>query len=204
MTRQSIAVMASGRGTNLAAILEAANNGKCPVDVRVVLSNKVDAPALQIARDAGVDTILFINPKDYPDRVAYDQACSKVIESHQCDWVVLAGYMRILSSGFVSHFENRLINIHPALLPSFTGADGVADALAYGVKFSGCTVHLVHEEVDAGPILAQASVPVLNDDSVESLHQRIQKEEYTLYPNTLRRLVEEEFHLEGRRVIWHT
>jgi len=203
VTQQAIAVMVSGRGTNLAAILEAANNGQCPVDVRVVISNKVDAPALQIARDAGVDTVLFINPKDYSDRSSYDQACANVIQQHQCDWVVLAGYMRILSPLFVSYFENRLINIHPALLPAFTGADGVGDALQYGVKYAGCTVHLVHEEVDAGPILAQASVPVLNHDTVESLHQRIHQEEYKLYPDTLRRLVEKGFSLDGRRVVWN-
>jgi len=195
--------MASGRGTNLAAILEAANNGQCPVDVRVVISNKVDAAALQIARDAGVDTVLFINPKDYSDRSSYDQACANVIQQHQCDWVVLAGYMRILSPLFVSYFENRLINIHPALLPAFTGADGVGDALKYGVKYAGCTVHLVYEEVDAGPILAQAAVPVLNHDTVESLHQRIHQEEYKLYPDTLRRLVEKGFSLNGRRVVWN-
>jgi len=204
MTCQAIAVMASGRGTNLAAILEAADKGNCPVDVRVVISNKVDAPALQIARDAGVNTVLFINPKDYPDRSSYDQACAKVIQQHHCQWVVLAGYMRILSSWFVSHFENRLINIHPSLLPSFIGANGVADALAYGVKYAGCTVHLVYEEVDAGPILAQAVVPVLNHDTVESLHQRIHQEEYKLYPETLRLLVEKGFHLDARKVVWNT
>jgi len=204
MTRHSIAVMASGRGTNLAAILDAANNGHCPVDVRVVLSNKVDAPALQIARDAGVETILFINPNDYTDRHSYDNACAQIIEQHSCDWIVLAGYMRILSPCFVSRFENRLINIHPALLPSFTGANGVADALAYGVKFSGCTVHLVHEEVDAGPILAQAVVAVEDHDSYESLIQRIHEAEHKLYPDTLRRLVEDGFYLEGRRVIWRS
>jgi len=204
VTRQSIAVMASGRGTNLAAILEAANNGKCPVDVRVVISNKVDAPALKIARDAGVDTVLFIDPKKYSDRSSYDQACIEVIQEQACHWVVLAGYMRILSSLFVAHFKHRLINIHPSLLPSFTGANGVADALTYGVKFSGCTVHLVSEQVDEGAILAQAVVPVMNDDTVESLHQRIHQKEYQLYPDTLRCLVEKGFRLDGRRVIWNS
>jgi len=201
--REKIAIMASGRGTNLAAILEAANNGECPVDVRVVISNKVDAPALQIARDAGVDTVLFINPKSYPDRSSYDQACVEEIRKHACYWVVLAGYMRILSPLFVHCFKNRLINIHPSLLPSFTGGNGVADALAYGVKLAGCTVHLVSEEVDAGSILAQAMVPVMDDDTIESLHQRIHQEEYRLYPDTLRRLVEKGFYLDGRRVIWN-
>ena len=204
MTKQAIAVMVSGRGTNLAAILEAARKGDCPVDVRVVISNKVDAPALRIARDAGVETTLFINPKDYPNRSAYDKACADVIEKAQCQWIVLAGYMRILSSFFVYYFSNRIINIHPSLLPAFAGADGVGDALAYGVKVAGCTVHLVNEEVDGGAILAQAVVPVLDDDTKESLHQRIQAEEYKLYPQTLSRMVEQGFSIQGRRIIWHT
>ena len=203
MTHQAIAVMVSGHGTNLAAILEAASKGTCPVDVRVVISNKVDAPALRIARDAGVETVLFINPKDYQDREAYDKACADVIEKHQCQWIVLAGYMRILSSFFVNHFLNRIINIHPALLPAFTGADGVGDALAYGVKVAGCTVHLVNEEVDGGAILAQAVVPVLDDDNQDTLHQRIKDEEYQLYPQTLRRMIEQGFSMHGRRIIWN-
>jgi len=203
MTHQAIAVMVSGHGTNLAAILEAASKGTCPVDVRVVISNKVDAPALRIARDAGVETVLFINPKDYQDREAYDKACADVIEKHQCQWIVLAGYMRILSSFFVNHFLNRIINIHPALLPAFTGADGVGDALAYGVKVAGCTVHLVNEEVDGGAILAQAVVSVLDDDNQEALHQRIKDEEYQLYPQTLRRMIEQGFSMHGRRIIWN-
>ncbi len=202
MTHQAIAVMVSGRGTNLAAILEAASKGTCPVDVRVVISNKVDAPALRIARDAGVETVLFINPKDYQDRDAYDKACAYVIENANCQWVVLAGYMRILSSFFVNHFLNRIINIHPSLLPAFAGADGVGNALAYGVKMAGCTVHLVNEEVDGGAILAQAVVPVLDNDDRESLHQRIQAEEYKLYPQTLRRMIEQVFSIHGRRVVW--
>jgi len=203
MTHQAIAVMVSGRGTNLAAILEAASKGTCPVDVRVVISNKVDAPALRIARDAGVETVLFINPKDYPDRDAYDKACADVIESADCQWIVLAGYMRILSSFFVNHFLNRIINIHPALLPAFTGADGVGNALAYGVKVAGCTVHLVNEDVDGGAILAQAVVPVLDDDDRESLHQRIQNEEYKLYPQTLAHMSRDGFSVHGRHVIWN-
>ena len=202
MTHQAIAVMVSGRGTNLAAILEAASKGICPVDVRVVISNKVDAPALRIARDAGVETVLFINPKDYQDRDAYDKACSDVIEKADCRWIVLAGYMRILSSFFVSRFTNRIINIHPSLLPAFMGADGVGDALAYGVRVTGCTVHLVNEEVDGGAILAQAVVPVLDDDDRESLHQRIQAEEYKLYPQTLRRMIQDGFSVHGHCAIW--
>ena len=203
MTCHSIAVMASGRGTNLEAILEASKSGQCPIRVRVVISNKADAPALRIARDAGVEAIFFVNPKDYPNRTTYDQACADAIDGYDCQWVVLAGYMRILSPSFVRHFQHRLINIHPSLLPSFAGSDGVGDAFRYGVKLAGCTVHLVDEEVDTGAILAQASVPVLDDDTVESLHQRIHEQEYQLYPNTLRRIVEQGFTVQGRRVLWN-
>jgi len=199
-----IAVMASGRGSNLSVILQAVKAGICPVDVRLVISNKADAGALDIARRAGVAEVFHINPGDYPDRAAYDIACGDAIERAGCRWIVLAGYMRILSSAFVQRFAGRIINIHPALLPSFIGADGVADALAYGVKVSGCTVHLVNEVLDGGPILAQAVVPVLDNDSFESLHARIQQEEHRLYPATLKRIIEDGFLLDGRRVIWHT
>jgi len=203
MIHQPIAVMASGHGTNLAVLLEQSSKDQCPVEVRVVISNKFDAPALRIARDAGVPTVLFINPKEYPNRIAFDKACAQAIKDAGCQWVVLAGYMRILSSEFVKSFENQLINIHPSLLPAFAGADGAGDALAYGAKVAGCTVHVVNEEVDGGPILAQAVVPVLNDDTRDSLHARIQLEEYKLYPETIRRLVEHGYRLDGRRVIWN-
>nr|WP_167632031.1 phosphoribosylglycinamide formyltransferase [Mariprofundus ferrooxydans] len=203
MSHRSIVVMASGRGSNLAVILDAIASGVCPADIRMVISDKADAGALTIARQAGINEVLHINPKDYADRAAYDSACGDAIERSGSHWIVLAGYMRILSAAFVQRFAGRIINIHPALLPSFAGADGVGDALAYGVKVSGCTVHLVNEVVDGGAILAQSVVPVLDDDDRESLHARIQQEEHRLYPATLKRIVEEGFRLDGRRVIWH-
>lgn len=203
MNHSAIAIMASGRGSNLRVILEAVKAGNCPVDVRLVISDKADAGALEIAREAGVERVLHINPKAYPDRATFDAACGDAINEAGCLWIVLAGYMRILSSPFVQRFAGRIINIHPALLPSFTGADGAGDALAYGVKVSGCTVHLVDEVLDGGPILAQAVVPVLDNDSRDSLHARIQIAEHSLYPETLRRMVDEGFHIEGRRVIWN-
>lgn len=203
MSHRSIVVMASGRGSNLAVILDAIASGVCPADVRMVISDKADAGALTIARRAGISEVLHINPKDYADRASYDSACGDAIERAGSHWIVLAGYMRILSAPFVQRFAGRIINIHPALLPSFAGADGVGDALAYGVKVSGCTVHLVNEIVDGGAILAQSVVPVLDDDNRESLHARIQQEEHRLYPATLKRIVEEGFRLDGRRVIWH-
>jgi phosphoribosylglycinamide formyltransferase-1 len=200
--RVPVAVMASGRGSNLRAILEAAERGECPVKVALVISDKSDAGALEIARAAGVAEVMYINPKDYEDRQAFDAACGDAIERAGCKWIVLAGYMRILSDSFVRRFAGHIINIHPALLPAFPGAHAVADALGHGVKVSGCTVHLVDEQLDGGPILAQAVVPVLDDDTVESLHNRIHAEEHKLYPATLKRLAEETFHLDGRRVVW--
>jgi len=197
-----IAVMVSGKGSNLKAILDAAMRGECPVDVRLVISDKADAPALKVAKDAGVADVLFLNPKDYADRATFDAACAEAIEQAGCQWIVLAGYMRIFSAEFIARFRSRVINIHPALLPSFSGAHAVRDALAYGVKVTGVTVHLVDEVLDGGPILAQAPVPMQGDDTAESLHNRIHVEEHKLYPATLKRMIEEGFSIEGRRVIW--
>jgi len=202
MTAANIAVLASGCGTNLEAILEAAARGECPVEVVLVISDRADAPALDIAREAGVPDVLYIDPKDYGDRTAFDAVCAAYIEKAECEWIVLAGYMRILSSAFARRFRNQIINIHPALLPAFPGADGVSGALSHGVKVSGCTVHLVNEVLDGGPILGQATVPVKDDDTRETLHARIQEQEHKLYPAMLKKLVKQGFELDGRRVIW--
>lgn len=204
MDARAIAVMASGKGSNLKAITDAAARGDCPVDVRLVLSDRADAGALNVAAQAGVARIRRLNPGDYPDREAFDMACAEAIDAAGCRWIALAGYMRILSAAFIARFRDRIINIHPALLPSFTGAHAVRDALDYGVKVSGVTVHLVDEVLDGGPILAQAAVPVRDDDDEASLHARIQIEEHRLYPATLARMVGEGFTLHGRRVIWNT
>jgi len=203
MSSKAIAVMASGKGSNLRVILDAVAAGHCPVDVQLVISDKPQAQALTIARAANVPQVLHINPKDYADRAAFDAACAEEIDSTGCQWIVLAGYMRILSAPFVRRFRQRIINIHPAILPAFPGAHAVEDALTHGVKISGCTVHLVDEVLDGGPILAQAVVPVLDDDNRESLHARIQAEEHKLYPATLARMVEHGFSFAGRKVIWN-
>jgi len=199
---KAIVIMASGRGSNLKAILDAAARGDCPVDVRLVLADRADAPALKVAADGGVANTLFLNPKNYADRAAFDAACAKAIEQAGCRWVVLAGYMRILSGEFVARFRNRIINIHPALLPSFPGAHAVRDTLQHGVKVTGVTVHLVNEVLDGGPILAQAQVEVRDDDDEATLHNRIHAVEHRLYPETLRRMIEKGFTIEGRRVMW--
>ncbi|RMH50915.1 MAG: phosphoribosylglycinamide formyltransferase [Zetaproteobacteria bacterium] len=195
-------MLASGRGSNLQAILEACADGRCPARVALVLSDHADAGALAIARTAGVARVLHLDPAGYPDRAAYDVACAEEITAAGCHWVVLAGYMRILSGGFVRRFRNRIVNIHPALLPAFPGAHGVEDALRYGVKVSGCTVHLVDEQIDNGPILAQAAVPVADDDDATRLRARIQQQEHRIYPETLARMMEQGFDLVGRRVVW--
>ncbi len=194
--------MASGRGSNLQAILRAIGEGRCSAQVAVVLSDRADAGALRIARDASVPEVHFLDPEDYPDRAGFDEACAELIAAAACRWVVLAGYMRILSDVFVRRFRGRIINIHPALLPSFPGAHGVEDALAHGVKVSGCTVHLVDEVLDNGPILAQAAVEVQDGDSVSDLRARIQRQEHRIYPKVLDRLIRYGFDLDGRRVVW--
>jgi len=202
MNSKVIAIMVSGRGSNLEVILASVAAGACPVKVQLVISNKADASALEVARRAGVPHVVYLNPKDYPDRARFDAACADLIDQHDCQWIVLAGYMRILSSFFVRRFPQRIINIHPAILPAFPGAHAVEDALAYGVNVTGCTVHLVDEVLDGGPILAQAVVPVLDGDTRDSLHVRIQKEEHTIYPATLKRMVECGFTVVGRKVAW--
>ncbi len=204
MQSHRIAVMASGKGSNLQVILQAMAEGRCPVEVGLVIADKPRAGALDIARQAGVPQVRFLDPKGHADRTAFDMACADLIERTNCQWIVLAGYMRILSSAFVQRFAGRIINIHPSLLPSFAGAHAVEDALAYGVKVSGCTVHLVDEVLDGGPILAQAVVPVHDDDTRDSLHARIQQQEHRLYPETLARIVEHGFSVEGRTVHWRT
>ncbi|MFQ5344398.1 MAG: phosphoribosylglycinamide formyltransferase [Mariprofundus sp.] len=204
MNSKAIAVMASGRGSNLKVILESVAAGDCPVDVQLVISDKAGAAALAVARDAGVPHIAHLDPKAYQDRAGFDAACADLIDRHGCRWIVLAGYMRILSSSFVRRFRGRIINIHPAILPAFPGAHAVEDAVNYGVKVSGCTVHLVDEVLDGGPVLAQSVVPVFDDDTCDSLHARIQVEEHQIYPATLKRIMNDGFSIDGRKVIWNS
>jgi len=196
--RSRIAVLASGKGSNLEAILNAAQQGDCPVDVRVVISDKEGAGALAIARTADVPEVLHLDPKNYPNRELFDDACADAIEAAGCYWVVLAGYMRILSDAFIARFPQRIINIHPSLLPAFSGADGVGDALRYGVKVTGCTVHLVNEVLDGGPILGQQAVSVYNNDNRERLLERMHEAEHELYPEVLKYLVKRTLVIEER------
>jgi phosphoribosylglycinamide formyltransferase-1 len=177
----SIVVLISGRGSNLHSILKAGLTCK----VAAVISNRADAGGLQLARDHGIPTAV-VSHKDYPDRAAFDAALAQTIDGYQPDLVVLAGFMRILTSQFVERYRGRLINIHPSLLPAYTGLDTHARALADGVKIHGCTVHYVTGDLDHGPIIAQAAVPVLASDTADSLAARVLREEHRIYPQAIR------------------
>ena len=176
----NVVVLISGRGSNLAALLDAA----LPVNFAAVVSNRVDAGGLQIARNHGVEAVA-VPHRDYPTREAFDAVLGETIDRHSPDLVVLAGFMRILTTPFVEHYAGRMINIHPSLLPSFTGLDTHRRALDAGVKIHGCTVHFVTPALDHGPIIAQAAVPVLDSDDEESLAARVLAEEHRILPQAV-------------------
>lgn len=192
-----IAILASGAGTNLQALLEDPVVGR---HVSLVISNRADAGALERARSAEVQAV-HLDPRVHPTRELHDVALRDLLVEKGIDLVCLAGYMRILSPEVVRPFWGRMVNVHPSLLPAFAGVHAVRDALAWGVKVTGVTVHLVDEEVDHGPILAQEAVPVLDGDDERSLHQRIQEVEHRLYPATVRLLLDGTVRIEGRRAV---
>jgi phosphoribosylglycinamide formyltransferase-1 len=195
-----IAILASGGGTNLQAIIDAIESNALPVEIALVLSDKEDAYALERAAKHNIPTAV-ITKKDYPDREAFDKEAVRVLKEHKVELVVLAGFMRLITLIFLEAFSERIINIHPSLLPSFPGLNVQKKALEHGVKFSGCTVHFVDDGLDSGPIIVQAQVPVLGDDTVESLSERILKEEHRIYPLAIRLIAEGKVKIEGRRVI---
>ena len=192
-----VAVLASGTGSNLQALLDDDVVGPA---IGLVVSDRAEAKALDRARSAGIEAV-HLDPKAHESREAHDRALVDLLQDRGIELVCLAGYMRILSPGFVRAFWGRTLNVHPALLPAFPGAHAVRGALSWGVKLTGCTVHVVDEEVDHGPILAQEAVPVLDDDDEASLHARIQEAEHRLYPSVVRRLLDGRVRLDGRRVI---
>ena len=192
-------VLISGRGSNLSAILKATQSPDYPATIVGVVANKAEAPGLQLARDAGILTSVVPND-DYADRASYDQALQVAVDAYEPDLVILAGFMRILTPRFVTHFQNRMINIHPSLLPSFTGLQTHQRALDAGVRLHGCTVHFVTAELDHGPIIAQAAVPVLDDDNARTLAARVLAFEHQLYPLAVRWFAEGRLHIEGARV----
>ena len=197
--RGKIAVLLSGRGSNFVAIHDAVQAQKINADISLVFSNKKEAPGLQIARDRNLETV-SLNPKDFSDREEYDRGTVKELTERDIDLICLAGYMRILTPYFCKSFENKIMNIHPALLPSFPGLHVQKKAIEWGVRFSGATVHFVIPEVDMGPIILQAVVPVLQDDTEETLSERILKEEHKIYPEAVRLYFEGRLELRGKRV----
>lgn len=177
----ALAVLVSGRGSNLAALLSAIDRGSCRARVVAVLSDREAAPALELAKSRGIETSV-VSPKQYADRVAWDAALSDRLAALGPDLVVLAGFMRLIGTALLARFPGKIINVHPALLPSFPGLDAPAQAIAARVRISGCTVHLVDAGVDTGPVLAQAAVPVHEGDDAQRLHARIQVAEHALLP----------------------
>ena len=180
-TVKSIVILISGRGSNMQALLEA----KLPCRVAAVISNRADAPGLEVARRHGIATQVVAH-RDYPERDSFDAALAAAIDAYQPDLIVLAGFMRILTPHFVERYRGRLINIHPSLLPAYGGLDTHARALQDGVKIHGCTVHFVTSDLDHGPIIIQAAVPVLKDDTPATLAARVLREEHRIYPQAVR------------------
>jgi phosphoribosylglycinamide formyltransferase-1 len=197
--RGKIAVLLSGRGSNFRAIQEAAAAGRINADIALVFSNVDGAPGLVTARERGLET-LYLNPKLYPNREDYDKVIVREIRKRNVDLVCLAGYMRILTPYFCREFKNHAMNIHPALLPAFPGLHVQKKALEWGVRFSGATVHFVAEDVDMGPIILQTVVPVLQDDTEDSLADRILVEEHKIYPESVKLYFEGRLEVRGRRV----
>jgi phosphoribosylglycinamide formyltransferase-1 len=198
-----VAVLASGRGSNLQAIIDAIEAGQVQAQIVAVISNKKDAVALERARKHGL-TDIFVDPKPFagrPDsREAYDRALLEILQQHEVELVLLAGYMKIVTAVLVNAYANRMMNIHPSLLPSFPGLDVQKKAIDWGCKLAGCTVHFVTEGVDEGPIIIQAAVPILEDDTPEILAARILVQEHKIYPRAVQLFAEGRLRVDGRRV----
>jgi phosphoribosylglycinamide formyltransferase-1 len=195
-----MAVLISGRGSNLQAIIDATATGRLDAGIAVVVSNRADAAGLTRARDAGIEA-LCVPAREYPDRDAYDRAIVERLRARDVDLVCLAGFMRLVGRPLLEAFPNRILNIHPSLLPAFPGLDAQRQALEHGVLITGATVHLVTDDLDAGPIVLQAAVPVLDDDTVETLTARILAEEHRLYPEAIRLLLGGGWAVHGRRFV---
>jgi phosphoribosylglycinamide formyltransferase-1 len=195
----NIAVLCSGKGTNLQAIISAVDSGRIEADLKLVLGDKQKALCLKRAKKAGIKTV-FIDSKKYRGRKGFDQEVIRHLIHEKIDLVVLAGFMRILSDYFIKKYRNRIINIHPALLPSFKGAKGIKDAYDHGVKVTGVTVHFVNEELDDGPIILQDIIKIKPGESMASLEKRIHKLEHKLYPQAINLLSQGKIQIKGRKV----
>ena len=194
-----LGILLSGRGSNFEAIADNVAAGKIDAEIAIVISNRPEARGLEAARQRGLPAVSI--PSKGLDRNIYDATLVEELKKHAVDLVCLAGYMRLLSARFIREFPGRVLNIHPSLLPSFPGLDAQHQALEHGVKVTGCTVHFVDEYLDAGPILVQAAVPVLDDDTVETLSARILKEEHRIYSGAIRMVIGGTLRIEGRRVL---
>jgi len=199
--QRNIGVLISGRGSNLQAIVDAVLDGRLDATVALVISNRPDAYGLERARQAGIESLVR-DHKGSPSREAYEAVLVEDLRARNVQLVCLAGFMRLLGATFVNAFPNRILNIHPALLPSFPGLHAQRQALEHGVRFSGATVHLVDTSLDAGPIVMQAVVPVFTDDTEDTLSARILAEEHRIYPAAIGRMLDGGWRLEGRRLIF--
>lgn len=200
MKRRRTAILISGRGSNMDALIAAARAPDFPAEIVLVASNRPDAPGLARAKAAGI-AVAAVDHKIYAGREEFERALQIMLETHRIDFVCLAGFMRLFTPWFISQWRGRLLNIHPALLPSYRGLHTHERALADGAKIHGCTVHFVVPEMDEGPIVAQAAVPVLDDDTVETLGARVLAQEHVIYPNALRLVASDAVRVDGNRVL---
>ncbi len=196
---KKVAILLSGRGSNFRALSDAIDQGRIPAKIALVISNRPEAPGLQYARDRGFKSVCI--PSAGMDREAFDRLMAREIDAEAIDFICLAGFMRILSSWFVQRYPLRILNIHPSLLPAFPGVHAQRQALLWGAKVTGCTVHFVDEELDHGPIIVQFPVPVLEGDTEDTLSDRILVHEHEIYPDALKIVCEERYRIEGRRLI---
>ncbi|HLK69226.1 MAG TPA: phosphoribosylglycinamide formyltransferase [Bryobacteraceae bacterium] len=194
-----LGILLSGRGSNFGAIADAVQAGQIDAEIAVVIANRSEARGLEIARERGLNAVSI--PSRGLDREVYDRMLLEELDRNRVDLVLLAGYMRLLSATFIRRFPNRILNIHPSLLPAFPGLDAQHQALEHGVKVTGCTVHFVDEQLDAGPIIIQVAVPVLDSDTVESLSARILEHEHRIYPEAIRIVLSGNYAILGRRVV---
>lgn len=201
--RLKVGVLISGRGSNLQALIDACADPAFPAEIIHVLSNRADAQGLERAQAAGISTSV-LNHRDFPDRESFDAAMDKQLRLLGVEFLCLAGFMRLLSASFVTSWRDRMINIHPSLLPSFKGLHTHERALEQGVKLHGCSVHFVRPDCDEGPIIVQAAVPVLDDDDADSLSSRVLEQEHRIYPLALRLIAEGKARVSGNRVLTKT
>ncbi len=199
MGRVRVGVLASGRGTNFQAIADAVKRGDVPADIAVLVSNVPGAPVLARAKSLGVPTLVLDHAPYGKDREAWEREAVRILKEHAVDLVVFAGFMRLVTPYFVAQFPNRILNIHPSLLPAFPGAHGIRDALAHGVKVSGLTIHVVDASLDGGPIILQKAIPVIDGDTEETLAARTLEWENKLYPLAVRLVAEGRVRIEGHR-----